>query len=195
MPSDPSHPFLSGSNSLVVSPKAYNGKCLNDGRAGMDPNPEGAIYWFDRSSGAPFCHPHGQYQLGVAFYTGEGVMEDEVEAVRLFELAARRHHAGACYMLGDCLLDGMGVEMDRANAMEWLVRAAQIGHRGARSRVMSVLEKREGVGHGNFTDASRETLVSATLPSSLMGRVGRWHTRDCDYGSNRDGEDEDHRCQ
>lgn len=150
----------------------YYGMCLNDGRAGMDPNPEGAIHWFDRCSGAPFRHPQGQYELGVAYYTGEGVMEDEVEAVRLFRSAAKQHHAGACYMLGDCLLDGAGVEMDRANALEWLVRAAQLGHRGARSRVMAVLEKRDGVDYGDFTDASRQTLVERDAPIVANGAGG-----------------------
>jgi hypothetical protein len=63
-------------------------------------------------------------------------------------------------MLGDCLLDGIGIHVDRALALEWLVRAAELGHRGARSRVMAVLEKREGEEYGGFTDASRQTLLS-----------------------------------
>merc|ERR1712079_558897 len=62
-------------------------------------------------------------------------------------------------MLGDCLLDGVGVERDRGEAVEWLVIAAELGHRGARSRVLAVLEKKEGVTYGLFTDASRQTLM------------------------------------
>jgi len=93
------------------------------------------------------------------YYTGEGVDENEEEAVRLFKLAAEQHHAAASYMLGDCLLDGADVELDRASALEWLVQAAELGHRGARSRVMAVLEKKEGEDYGVFTDASRQTLV------------------------------------
>ena len=61
---------------------------------------------------------------------------------------------------GDCLLDGTGVDVDRAAALEWLVRAAELGHRGARSRVMAVLEKREGQDYDGFTDASRQTLAA-----------------------------------
>ncbi|KAL3781430.1 hypothetical protein HJC23_000993 [Cyclotella cryptica] len=70
------------------------------------------------------------------------------------------------YMLGDCLLDGEGVEMDRGLALEWLIRSAELGHRGARSRVMAVLEKQEGQDYGRFTDASRQTLVEHTVLSA-----------------------------
>ncbi len=147
---------------------AYYGMCLNDGRAGMDPHPEGAMYWFERCAGTPHDHPHGRYELGVSYYTGEGVIEDEVEAVRLFALAAKQHHPGACYMLGDCLLDGVGVEMDRAEALEWLICAARLGHRGARSRVMAVLERREGEDYGEFTDASRQTLIERDDPPTVV---------------------------
>ena len=60
---------------------------LNEGRAGRDPDSESAVMWFklcvDR-----YQHPQAQYELGVAYYTGEGVEEDEEEAVRLFALAS-----------------------------------------------------------------------------------------------------------
>lgn len=76
-----------------------------------------------------YDHPQAQYELAVALYTGEGVVENEEEAVSWFELAAKQNHPAACYMLGDCLLDGEGVEVDRGAALEWLVRAAELGHR------------------------------------------------------------------
>ena len=149
----------------------YYGMCLNDGRAGMEPNSEEAVSWFKRCSEL-HGHPQSQYELGVAFYTGEGVAENEDEAVRLFKLAAQQHHAAACYMLGDCLLDGVGLELDRASALEWLVLASELGHRGARSRVMAVLEKKEGEDYGVFTDASRQTLVEHVAPpANKEGRL------------------------
>ena len=150
----------------------YYGMCLNDGRAGMEPNSEEAVSWFKRCSEL-HGHPQSQYELGVAFYTGEGVAENEEEAVRLFKLGAQQHHAAACYMLGDCLLDGVGVELDRATALEWLVLASELGHRGARSRVMAVLEKKEGEDYGVFTDASRQTLVEHIAPPAANKVVGQ----------------------
>ncbi|KAL9185314.1 hypothetical protein ACHAXT_003091 [Thalassiosira profunda] len=136
----------------------YYGMCLNEGRAGMDPDSNAAVRWLKRCVDI-YEHPQSLYELGVAFYTGEGVVEDEEEAVRLFQLAAGKDHAAASYMLGDCLLDGIGVDMDRGMALEWLVRSAELGHRGARSRVMAVLEKKEGADYGGFTDASRQTML------------------------------------
>mmetsp|Transcript_30817 Transcript_30817/g.65113 ORF Transcript_30817/g.65113 Transcript_30817/m.65113 type:complete len:387 (-) Transcript_30817:2701-3861(-) len=149
----------------------YYGMCLNDGRANRDPNSDAAVSWFKRCSDM-YEHPQSQYELGVASYTGEGVVEDEGEAVRLFQLAAEQSHPAACYMLGDCLLDGVGVEIDRGLALEWLVRAAELGHRGARSRVMAVLEKKEGEDYGLFSDASRQTYIERTvLTANKEGQI------------------------
>ena len=132
--------------------------CLNEGRAGLDINPKLAVsYW--KLARDMYEHVQSTYELGVAFYTGEGVPEDEAEAVNMFRAAAEAGHSGAAYLLGDCLLDGIGTERDRAEALEWLIIAAELGHRGARSRVLAVLSKQEGVDYGRFTDASRQTFI------------------------------------
>ena len=62
-------------------------------------------------------------------------------------------------LLGDCLLDGIGTEIDRSMALKWLVKASQLGHRGARSRTMAVLTKKEDEDNGLFTDSSRQSLI------------------------------------
>jgi TPR repeat protein len=136
------------------------GQILNEGRAGLDPNPTQGVVWLRRCAE---LHQHAQaiYEIGVAFYTGEGVIENECEAVKYFRLASDKGHPGASYLLGDCLLDGFGVERDRAEALERLIEAAERGHRGARSRVLAVLEHKEGNDFGVFTDASRQTFVSS----------------------------------
>jgi len=132
--------------------------CLNDGRAGLlEPNPGRATNWWKIASDQ-YHHVQSMYELGVAYYTGEGVAEDEGIAVKYFGRAAECGHVGAAYMLGDCLLDGVGVRRDRGEALEWLVTAAELGHRGARSRVLAVLEKKEGDNYGEFTDSSRQSL-------------------------------------
>lgn len=148
----------------------YLGMCLNNGLL-SDPNSEEAVIWFKLSADM-YQHSQAQYELGVAYYTGEGVEEDEEYAVRLFLLAANQNHPAACYMCGDCLLDGVGVDIDRAKALEWLVKAAQLGHRGARSRVMACLEHKKGVDYEGFTDASRQTLVehSTSTPTQTVRR-------------------------
>ena len=150
----------------------YYGMCLNDGRAGRDPDSVAAVSWFKRCN-EMYEHKQAQYELGVALYTGEGIAEDEEEAVRMFRLAADQHHPSACYMLGDCLLDGVGVAIDRASALEWLIRSGELGHRGARSRVMAVLEKKEGEDYDGFTDSSRQTFAHAVLTTNKDGHIVR----------------------
>ena len=134
------------------------GICLNEGRAGLDPNALQGVVWLRRCAE---LHGHAQAlcELGVAFYTGEGVMEDEAQAVKYFQMAADDGHPGASYLLGDCLMDGFGVEKDRAAALERFIDAAERGHRGARSRVLAMLERNDGQAFGLFTDASRQTLI------------------------------------
>lgn len=73
---------------------AYYGMCLNEGRANTDPNSTNAVVWLRRCADM-YEHPQAMYELGVAFYTGEGVVEDEVEAVKWFMMAAEKNHPAA----------------------------------------------------------------------------------------------------
>ena len=54
------------------------------------------------------------------------------------------------------MLDGVGVERHRAAALEWLIVAAELGHRGAQSRVLAILES-DGPDYGSELD---ENLTS-----------------------------------
>jgi hypothetical protein len=65
-----------------------------------------------------------QYNLGVMYYTGEGVPEDAVEAVRWFRLAAEQGDALAQISLGLSYALGEGVSQDDAEAVRWLTLAA-----------------------------------------------------------------------
>jgi len=156
--------------------------CLNDGRAGIETNPKAAVSWWMIAC-EKYEHVQSNYELGVAFYTGEGVAEDETIAVEYFRRAADCGHAGASYMLGDCLLDGIGVARDRGEALEWLVTSAELGHRGARSRVLAVLQMDESRSYGNFTDASRQSIVSGKVNT----KPPRSNEGPFEHGKKRDG--------
>jgi TPR repeat protein len=117
------------------------GILLNEGKiAGVDANPQQAVVWWRRCVD-DHRHIQATYELATACYLGEGMPEYPEWAVRLFWRAAHLGHAGAAYMLGECMLNGVGIERDRANALEWLVTAAELGHRGARDRVLTVLNE------------------------------------------------------
>ena len=137
---------------------------LNNGNVliPLEPNPARAVAWMHHCNSLHPDHAPTLYELGVAYYTGEGTTEDEDKAVQIyFHRAANLNHAGAAYMLGDSILDGVGCKdgkRDRALALDWLIKSGDLGHRGARSRVLAVLEYDESKDYGEFTDASRQSL-------------------------------------
>jgi hypothetical protein len=120
------------------------GIILNEGLVeGVDINPEDACVWWRRCVDS-HRHIKATYELGAAMYTGEGVVENPELAVKLFRRIAHLGHAGAAYMLSECLLDGVGIARDRSDALEWLVTAAELGHRLAQNRVISILRQDYG---------------------------------------------------
>jgi hypothetical protein len=86
---------------------------------------------------APASLPHAraeqgdaeaQLQLGMRYATGDGVIQNEKEAARWFELAARQGLAEAQYQYGLALLQGRGVVQDYKAAFNWIEKPAQRGH-------------------------------------------------------------------
>ena len=76
-------------------------------------------------------HAEGQYQLGVMYYFGYGVKEDDAEAIKWFRKAADQGHAMAQNHLGDMYYYGYGIAEDNAEAMKWFHKAAAQGYAAA----------------------------------------------------------------
>ena len=68
-----------------------------------------------------------QSNLGLAYYNGDGVGEDAVEAVKWFRLSAGQGHASGQNRLGVAYQYGKGVPKDVAEALAWYRRAADQG--------------------------------------------------------------------
>ena len=68
-----------------------------------------------------------QVELGTAYATGDGVVEDDVEAIKWFRKAAEKREAAGEYSLGEMYLSGRGVYADLAEAVKWMRRAAEDG--------------------------------------------------------------------
>jgi len=66
-----------------------------------------------------------QYVLGNMYANGEGVPEDDAEAVRWYRLAAEQGDADAQYNLGIVYAFGYGVPEDDAEAVRWWRLAAE----------------------------------------------------------------------
>ena len=73
-----------------------------------------------------------QFNLGVMYATGDGVPEDDAEAVRWYRLAAEQGYARAQSNLGAMYALGTGVPEDDVLAYMWANLAAAQGDENAR---------------------------------------------------------------
>ena len=74
------------------------------------------------------------------YANGEGVVEDDAEAVRWYRLAADQGHADAQYNLG--LMYAKGVPEDDAEAVRWYRLAADQGRRRPATTSADVRQRR-----------------------------------------------------
>ena len=71
---------------------------------------------------------HAQFNLGFAYYVGQGVEPDYDEAFRLYQLAADQEFPVAMFAVGDCYYLGSGVGKDLAAAAEWYRKSLDAGY-------------------------------------------------------------------
>jgi TPR repeat protein len=76
-------------------------------------------------------HAGAQSALGLKYSSGAGVPEDDVEAVRLYGLAAEQGHAGAQWLLGGMYDEGDGVPENDVLALMWFSLSADQGNGSA----------------------------------------------------------------
>lgn len=72
-----------------------------------------------------------QYNLGILYFTGQGVEQDYEAAFRWTEAAALQGHAAAQLNLGSLYYFGNGVPEDRDQAVEWYGNSAMGGNAAA----------------------------------------------------------------
>ena len=76
-----------------------------------------------------------QFNLGVMYASGQGVPQDDAEAVRWYQLAADQGHAKAQNNLGIMYANGTGIPQDDAEAVRWLQLAADQGYAPAQTNL------------------------------------------------------------
>lgn len=76
---------------------------------------------------AELGEPEAQFDLGYAYYNGEGIQRDYTVAVRWFKRAATQDFAKAQYNLSYCYMYGRGVPRDYDKALAFLTKAAGKG--------------------------------------------------------------------
>jgi len=90
-----------------------------------------------------------QCKLGVMYDTGQGVPEDDVEAVKWYRKAAEQGIAEAQCNLGFMYDTGQGVAEDEVEAVKWYRKAADQGYADAQYNLGSSYANGQGVAqHG-----------------------------------------------
>ena len=83
----------------------------------------------DLSALAEAGDTEAQYSIGVKYDTGDGVPQDDAEAVIWYRRAAEQGHAGAQYSLGRMYDIGRGAPQDDAEAVRWYPPGRRAGRR------------------------------------------------------------------
>ena len=93
-----------------------------------------------------------QYNLALMYRKGEGVPENDAEAVKWYRKAADQGYAKAQYNLGFMYANGDGVPENDAEAVKWYRKAAEQGHANAQSNLGFMYANGDGVPE-NFVHA------------------------------------------
>lgn len=72
-----------------------------------------------------------QYNLGILYFTGQGVDKDTAQAFRWTEAAAQQGHVAAQFNLASLYHSGDGVAADEDKAVQFFESAARAGHASA----------------------------------------------------------------
>ena len=72
-----------------------------------------------------------QFQLGLCYFNGNGIVEDKDIAYTLFNKSASKSNAEAQYYVGYCLANGYGTSKSIKKAVEWYNKASSQNHADA----------------------------------------------------------------
>ena len=111
-------------------------------------------------SGPRQGHASAQYNLGVMYANGEGVLKDEAEAVRWYRLAADQGLAISQLNLGVMYATGKGVLKDSVLAHMWSNIAGANGNASARKLRDSLERDMTRAEISRATELARECMAS-----------------------------------
>jgi TPR repeat protein len=93
--------------------------------------------------------------LGVTYQNGQGVPQDNQQALAWFNKAAEQGHAPAQFNLGVMYQHGQGVPQDNQQAVAWYRKAAEQGNAEAQHNL--------GVMYANGQGISRDLVLAYAL--------------------------------
>ncbi len=112
-----------------------------------------------------------QVHLGFMYAEGDGVPQDDTEAVRWFRLAADQGHASAQTNLGFMYEKGRGVLQDETEAVRWYRLAADQGNTEAQHSLGGLYAEGRGVPQDRVAAHMWLSLAVAQVPFALRDIV------------------------
>jgi len=109
-----------------------------------------------------------QNNLGSMYDVGEGVTEDDAEAVKWYRKAADQGHVSAQYRLGYMYEEGQGVPQDYAEAAKWYRKAADQGYAYAQGNLGLMYQNGQGVSQDYVMAHMYYNIASATALSNCV---------------------------
>jgi len=143
----------------VTSAQFMLGRLYQNGK-GIPQDFEKAVYWYKRAANAVYFANDGtltlqknatgdeftilgiriaQYNLGLMYKNGEGVQQNDQEAVKWYRLAAKLGDADAQNNLGNMYAEGRGIEKNSVRAYMWYFIASMNGNADGKSNAYILL--------------------------------------------------------
>lgn len=123
--------------------------------------------------------PEAQFQLGQQYDFGQGIEQNDSQALLWYRRAAEQGHPRAQYNLGVMYTNGQGVTKDSRMAVEWYFKAAEQGFAAAQFNLGWCYRKGEGVEQNEskafewYLKAAEQGESDAQYNLGLMYRKGK----------------------
>jgi TPR repeat protein len=101
------------------------GKLYATGEGGFEKDMNKAVKWYRIA--AEQDHVEAQYTLGVRYYLGKGVDQNNYESHAWFKRAAKQGHSKSQHNLGVSYFYGIGTDENKSKAYNWFEKAAEGG--------------------------------------------------------------------
>jgi TPR repeat protein len=106
-------------------------------------NASEAMQWF--AKGAKAGDPESQFELGLAYFSGDGLTKSPTLTAWWWEKSALQGHVPSACNLGNLYNTGVGVGKDSKKAFFWTAKAAQQGDKFAQFNLSQMYRSGEGV--------------------------------------------------
>ena len=169
---------FAGASALLVG-VAYSGPLAPQAQTGQQQNNLTADELKALQQKAEQGDAEAQCTLGFLYRTGQGVPQDNAQAVAWTRKAAEQGHARAQFNLGILYYNGYGIPRDPAQAVAWIRRAAEQGYAEAQFNLGGLYVDGEGVPKDNaqaavwYRKAAEQGDAEAQFNLAVFYRLGQ----------------------